>query len=71
MGLAVTAATLTQEIWGWVRDRHWRTIALAVVRALLKLEECSPRRVVIDCKGVVKVLHALQKGQGHPNYGTA
>eukprot|EP00971_Amphidinium_carterae_P220009 4367423-Amphidinium_carterae.1 len=36
---------------------------LAVVRAL---EECQPRRVVSDCKGVVKALQAIQSGHRMP-----
>eukprot|EP00971_Amphidinium_carterae_P081994 1622269-Amphidinium_carterae.1 len=30
------------------------------------LEECSPRRVVSNCKGVVKTFQALQKGYRQP-----
>eukprot|EP00971_Amphidinium_carterae_P161793 3207396-Amphidinium_carterae.1 len=66
-------ATLTSGDW----LRHWRkSLAsagcrqsvfraelLAVVRAL---EECHPRRVVSDCKGVVKALQAIQSFQRHP-----
>eukprot|EP00971_Amphidinium_carterae_P056105 1106442-Amphidinium_carterae.1 len=35
----------------------------AVIRAL---KECQPHEVVCDCKGVVKVVQALQTGHRHP-----
>eukprot|EP00971_Amphidinium_carterae_P135646 2687497-Amphidinium_carterae.2 len=58
------AMSLTQE-----RGAGWRFLAraelLAVVRALEE-SECQPRRVVNDCKGVVKALQAIQSGHRMP-----
>eukprot|EP00971_Amphidinium_carterae_P027126 534751-Amphidinium_carterae.4 len=45
------------------RQSVCRAELLAVVRAL---EECNPRIVVSDCKGVVKALQAIQSGQRQP-----
>eukprot|EP00971_Amphidinium_carterae_P109693 2172722-Amphidinium_carterae.1 len=45
------------------RQPVFRAELLAVVRAL---EECQPRRVVSDCKGVVKALQAIQSGHRQP-----
>eukprot|EP00971_Amphidinium_carterae_P092830 1838216-Amphidinium_carterae.1 len=45
------------------RQSVFRAELLAVVRAE---EECNPRRVVSDCKGVVKALQAIQSGQRQP-----
>eukprot|EP00971_Amphidinium_carterae_P181328 3597377-Amphidinium_carterae.1 len=46
-----------------IRQSVFRAELLAVVRAL---EECQPRRVVSDCKGVVKALQAIQQGHRQP-----
>eukprot|EP00971_Amphidinium_carterae_P279091 5540269-Amphidinium_carterae.1 len=46
-----------------IRQSVFRAELLAVVRAL---EECQPRRVVSDCKGVVKALQAIQRGHRLP-----
>eukprot|EP00971_Amphidinium_carterae_P279935 5557128-Amphidinium_carterae.1 len=45
------------------RAEFHRAEFLAVVRAL---EECKPKRLVGDCKGVVYCLHALKAGRRHP-----
>eukprot|EP00971_Amphidinium_carterae_P252322 5009392-Amphidinium_carterae.1 len=45
------------------RQSVFRAELLAVVGAL---EECQPRRVVSDCKGVVKALQATQSGHRLP-----
>eukprot|EP00971_Amphidinium_carterae_P096950 1919265-Amphidinium_carterae.1 len=53
-------------MWGWLpgcRQSVFRAELLAVVHAL---EECNPRRLVSDCKGVVKALQAIQSGQRQP-----
>eukprot|EP00971_Amphidinium_carterae_P309924 6158770-Amphidinium_carterae.1 len=45
------------------RQSLFRAELLAVVRAL---EDRGPRRVVSDCKGVVKTLQAIQSGHRQP-----
>eukprot|EP00971_Amphidinium_carterae_P255510 5072398-Amphidinium_carterae.1 len=46
-----------------IRQSVFRAELLAVVRAL---EECQPRCVVSDCKGVVNALQAIQCGHRLP-----
>eukprot|EP00971_Amphidinium_carterae_P265560 5268159-Amphidinium_carterae.2 len=43
-----------------LKESVYRAEFLAVVRAL---EECNPKRLVSDCKGVVSCLHALRAGR--------
>eukprot|EP00971_Amphidinium_carterae_P350642 6491664-Amphidinium_carterae.1 len=46
-----------------LKQSVYRAEFLVVVRAL---EECKPKRLVSDCKGVVCCLHALKAGRRHP-----
>eukprot|EP00971_Amphidinium_carterae_P083406 1650760-Amphidinium_carterae.4 len=46
-----------------LKQSVYRAEFLAVVRAL---EECKPKRLVSDCKGVISCLHALKAGRRHP-----
>eukprot|EP00971_Amphidinium_carterae_P194388 3857380-Amphidinium_carterae.2 len=46
-----------------LKQSVYRAELLATVRAL---EECKPRRLVSDCKGVVSCLHALLAGRRQP-----
>eukprot|EP00971_Amphidinium_carterae_P219985 4366922-Amphidinium_carterae.1 len=67
--------TLRERVWQLLpgcRQSVVRAELLAVARAL---KECSPCRIVSDCKGVIKALQAIQKGQrrhkGRPHKRTA
>eukprot|EP00971_Amphidinium_carterae_P155940 3091578-Amphidinium_carterae.1 len=78
MGLDVIAATLTSDDVGLATSLTLENVPgpsltgcrQSVLRLTFRAEllaENNPRRVASDCKGVVKALQAMQRGQKQPN----